>query len=63
MLTTIKPIFGINDTGCYADNSRGHYIGCVVIDLACEHGWLVDGEQGDWGLWSVDSEEEGNEGE
>ncbi len=38
------PVFTRDDTGCYADCSRGHYIGCVVIDLACDNGFLPDGD-------------------
>lgn len=41
---TIAPTFTRDDTGCYADSWRGQYIGCVVIDLACEHGFLPDGD-------------------
>ena len=42
--SAVSPIFTSADVGCYADCSRGHYIGCVVIDLACEHGFLPDGD-------------------
>lgn len=58
-LTTIAPIFTIEDAGMiYADCIRGHYIGCVVIDLACDNGFLPDGVSlfDEFSAWSENEE-------
>ena len=40
-----KPLFTIADIGCYADSARGHYTGCLIIEMATTHGFKPYGEE------------------